>query len=112
TITAAFAVLINNVVLAKNLPYALGNVEYYSENFVAGINEIKFIFDSMSYGSLQILALLIVLGLPYVLSKASKVDNPLVNAMIIFGVFWVLMPKGALITAEHPLELGKYLEAQ
>jgi len=112
TITAAFAVLINNVILANNLPYALTNPAYYSEGFIKTVTELKYIFDSMNYGALQILTLLIVFALAHILSTASKADNPLVNAMIVFGVFWVLMPKGMLITEDSPLILGNYTEAK
>lgn len=112
TITAAFAVLINNVVLASNVAYGLTNPNYWGEAFIAQVTDIKYIFTSMQYGSLQILTMLIVIGLGYILSTLSKAKNPIVNAMIVFGIFWVLMPKGSLITEENPLNLANYLEAR
>ena len=99
TITASFAVLINNVFLGANLPYSLANPDYYSAGFVEGVTKVKFIFDTIVFGSLDIMSLLVVFVLGYNLAKQSQVKNPVVNAAIIFGVFFALFPKGAMVGA-------------
>lgn len=104
TISAAFAVLINNVLFANNLPYALTNPEYWGPNVIETVTKIKFIFSSIEFGSLNIISYLVVIGIAFTLSKASNVKNPIQNALIVFGIFYSLFPKGALA--------GAYFESQ
>jgi PTS system, lactose/cellobiose family IIC component len=96
TMAAAFAVMINNVLLATNLPFSLANPAHYSEGFIAVVTDLKYIFTSVTYGSLDILAIVIVTSLGYILS-VDRTKNAFVNALIMLGVFFVLFPKGALV---------------
>jgi PTS system, lactose/cellobiose family IIC component len=98
TITAAFAILINNVLLANNLPFMLTNPEYYSESFVTFVSQFKRIFDAIGFGGLNWIALMIAVALPYQLSKKSEVESPFQNALIILGVFIALLPQGNSIS--------------
>lgn len=99
TISASFAVLINNVFFANNLPWGLTNPEYWPAGVVETISNIKFIFNTIEFGTLNIMSFLIVIALSYLLSKASKVKNPVANALIVFGVFYSFFPKGHLVGA-------------
>lgn len=101
TIAASFAVLINNVFLADNLPYALSNPAYYSAGFIDVIQKIKFIFSSIEFGGLQWITPMVVLGISYTLSEMSGVKKPFTNAIIIFATFIVLLPKGELVTGGY-----------
>ncbi|MGL5041788.1 MAG: PTS sugar transporter subunit IIC [Culicoidibacterales bacterium] len=101
TITASFAILINNVFLGTNLPFSLANPDYYSASMIEVVVKIKFIFDTIAFGSLEIMSLLVVFTLAYNLAKQSEVKSPLVNAAIIFGVFYSLFPKGGLVSAYY-----------
>jgi len=101
TLTAAFAVLINNVILANNLPYGLANPEYYSAGFIEFIKNVKFVFSSVEFGALQWITPLVVMGISYSLSDKSQAEKPFVNALIVFAVFIVLLPKGDLVTGGY-----------
>ena len=101
TIAASFAVLINNVLLANNLPYALTNPDYYGEGFIKVIEQIKLVFTSIEFGGLQWITAMVVLGVSYTLSEMSKVKKPFTNAIIIFATFIVLLPKGDLVSGGY-----------
>lgn len=101
TLAAAFAILINNVLLASNLPYALANPDYYGAQFIEVINVIKFVFTSVEFGALQWITPLVLMGITYSLSEASKAEKPFVNALIIFAVFIALLPKGDLVAGGY-----------
>jgi PTS system cellobiose-specific IIC component len=96
TLAASFAILINNVVLATNLPYGLANPDYYNAQFIAGVQVVKFVFSSVEFGALQWLSPLVLMGIAYSLSMQSKAEKPFVNTLIIFAVFIVLLPKDSL----------------
>ena len=97
TIAASFAVLINNVLLANNLPFALTNPEYYGAEFISVVEKIKFIFTSIEFGGLQWITAIVVFGIAFTLAEMSNVKKPMTNAIIIFATFVVLLPKGELI---------------
>ena len=101
TMASSFAVLIDNVLLATNLPWMLGNPDYWGPDFIAGVNNFKYIFNSISSGTLNIISFLVVGGLAYILSRTHKttVKNPYANALIIFGVFFSMLPYGPLLEA-------------
>lgn len=101
TITAAFAILLNNVVLASNLPFSLTNPNYYGAGFIEVTSKFKFIFDSIGMGGLDFITLLIVGSLAFELSTKSKVDNPYGNSLIITGIFIALLPKGDLVAGGY-----------
>jgi PTS system cellobiose-specific IIC component len=101
TLSAAFAVLINNVILANNLPYGLANPDYYGAEFIDFIKNIKFIFSSVEFGSLQWITPVVLMGISYSLSEKSAAEKPFVNALIIFAVFVVLLPKGELVSGGY-----------
>lgn len=101
TITAAFGIMINNVLFASSLPWALRNPEYWGEGTIEFINKISFIFDGFEFGGLNFITLMVVIALPYELSKQSKHDNPFGNALVILGVFLSLLPKGGLVTGGY-----------
>jgi len=96
TLAASFAILINNVVLATNIPYGLANPEYYDAKFIAGVQVVKFVFSSVEFGALQWMTPFVLMGIAYSLSLQSKAEKPFVNALIIFAVFIVLLPKDNL----------------
>jgi len=101
TLAAAFAILINNVLLATNLPYGLANPDYYSASFIEVVNVFKFIFGSVEFGALQWITPFVLMGIAYSLSEQSKAEKPFVNALIIFAVFIALLPKGELATGGY-----------
>jgi len=96
TLAAAFAILINNVLLATNLPYGLANPDYYDAGFIEGIQVLKFVFGSVEFGALQWLTPFVLMGIAYSLSEQSKAEKPFVNALIVFAIFIVLLPKDSL----------------
>jgi len=97
TITAAFGIMINNVIFASNLPYALTNPNYWGEGVINTVTKIKFLFDAFEFGGLSFITLMVVMALPYELSMQSKHDNPFGNALVILGVFLALLPRGPLV---------------
>ena len=97
TIASSFAILINNVLLAGNIPWMLGNPDYWGPDFIAGVMQAKHIFSAITSGSLNIISFLVVSGLAFLLSTASKAKNPYANSLIIFGVFYAMMPFGKML---------------
>ncbi|TLG75401.1 PTS sugar transporter subunit IIC [Culicoidibacter larvae] len=98
TVTASFAILINNVILADNLPFSLSNPAYYGEGFISVIQNVRYIFSSIEFGGLQWIAPIVVMGIAFKLSQASKAERPFTNAIIIFAIFMTILPKGDLVT--------------
>jgi len=101
TLASAFSILINNVVLADNLPYGLANPDYYGPQFIEFMKGFKFIFSSVEFGGLQWITPFVLLGIAYSLSEKSKAEKPFVNALIILAVFIVLLPKGELVAGGY-----------
>jgi len=101
TLASAFAILINNVVLADNLPYGLANPDYYGPQFVEFMKGLKFIFSSVEFGGLQWITPFVLMGIAYSLSEKSRAEKPFVNALIILAVFILLLPKGELVAGGY-----------
>jgi len=101
TLTAAFAVLINNVVLATNLPYGLANPDYYSAQFIEVVKIVKFVFSSVEFGSLQWITPIVIMAIAFSLSDKARAEKPFVNALIIFAIFIVILPKGELVAGGY-----------
>jgi len=97
TITAAFAILFNNVILASNLPFSLTNPKYYGEGFIEVVGKFKYIFESIAFGGLDFITLYIVGAIAFELSTQSKLDSPYGNSLIITAIFLTLLPKGGLV---------------
>jgi len=114
TLAAAFAILINNVLLADNLPYGLANPDYYATEVVDVIKTIKTIFASIEFGALQWITPFVLMGIAYSLSEKSKAEKPFVNALIIFAVFITLLPKGELVNGGYwqSATVDGYMQAQ
>jgi PTS system cellobiose-specific IIC component len=101
TLAAAFAILINNVLLADNLPYGLANPDYYAAQFIEVVKSVKTVFASIEFGALQWITPLVLMGIAYSLSEKSKAEKPFVNTLVIFGVFIALLPKGELVNGGY-----------
>lgn len=111
TLAASFAILINNVIFSNQIPYMLGDANFWPPVVIDATTNLSFIFSSMTYGSLEILSLVIIIALSYTLAKESNVKNPIINTMLVFGCFFVLFPKGQLVEAIFPHQWAEGFDA-